>query len=99
MAASVYSDYYKGQNGVLNGVVEDDFNYTDPTYEKDKPTKMNNKKIDNYQKSLLEDKSKINAQTKQRKQQDYEANSSDEDLIALLKVTISLISSNTRINN
>lgn len=88
MAASVYSDYYKGQNGGPNGICQDDFDYTDRTYEKNKPSQLNNQKVETYQKSILEDKRKVGAEMKQSNHQDFEANnsSSDEDLIALLKV-------------
>ncbi|PON94559.1 Kinesin-like protein [Trema orientale] len=98
LAASVYSDYYKGQNGGPNSIGEDDYDYSDQTYEKDKPSPKNNGKVEIYQKSLLEDKRKIGAQMKQGNHQDFEAgnSSSDEDLIALLKEEEDLVTAHRR---
>lgn len=94
LAASVYSDYYNGERGGPNGLCEDDFDYTEQYYEEEKPSQMNSKKVDTYQKSLLEDKRKIGTQMKHRNQQDFEANNSnsDDDLVALLKVITFLTS-------
>ncbi|EXB37019.1 Kinesin-related protein 6 [Morus notabilis] len=98
LAASVYSDYYKGQRGGPNGLCEDDFDYTEQYYEEEKPSQMNSKKVDTYQKSLLEDKRKIGTQMKHRNQQDFEANNSnsDDDLVALLKEEEDLVTAHRR---
>lgn len=86
LSASVYSDYYKGQRGAQNGTGDDDFDYSEQTYEEE-PLRVNNKKVENYQKTRLEHK-KTDTQIKQKNQTEFEVNysGSDEDLIALLKV-------------
>ncbi|XP_062090767.1 kinesin-like protein KIN-13B [Humulus lupulus] len=97
-AASDYSDYYKGENGGSIGITEDDFDYTNQAYEKDKSSQLNYKKVERNQKSLLEHKRKIGAQVKQRNDQDFEASnsSSDEDLMALLKEEDDLVTAHRR---
>ncbi|XP_060669055.1 kinesin-like protein KIN-13B [Ziziphus jujuba] len=98
LTASVYSDYYKGQKGGQNGTDDDDFDHYEPTYEQGKPSWMNNRKVETYQKSLLEDKRKIDSQIKQKNQPDFEVNNSgtDEDLIALLKEEEDLVTAHRR---
>lgn len=95
LSASVYSDYYKCQKGGQNFTSDDDFDYSEQTLEREKPSWMNNRKVETYQTSLLEDKRKTDTQIKQKNQPDLEVNNSgtDEDLIALLKVTMLLTSS------
>ncbi|XP_042973222.1 kinesin-like protein KIN-13B isoform X1 [Carya illinoinensis] len=87
LPASVYSDYYKGQRGGQSDIAEDDFDYSEQTYEQEKPSRMNNKKLEAYQRSVLDDKRKIDTQVKWRDMADFEANNShaDDDLTALLK--------------
>lgn len=89
LAASIYSDAYKGQTGGTNGIYEDDCDYNEQFYEEEKPSQMSTKKVQTYQKSLLEDKRKIGTLTKPRNKQDFEVNNSnsDDDLVALLKVS------------
>ncbi|XP_041005730.1 kinesin-like protein KIN-13B isoform X3 [Juglans microcarpa x Juglans regia] len=87
LPASVYSDYYKGQRGGQSDIAEDDFDYSEQTCEQEKPSRMNNKKLEAYQRSVLDDKRKIDTQVKWRDMADFEANNShaDDDLTALLK--------------
>ncbi|KAG6723688.1 hypothetical protein I3842_03G220500 [Carya illinoinensis] len=87
LPASVYSDYYKGQRGGQSDIAEDDFDYSEQTYEQEKPSRMNNKKLEAYQRSVLDDKRKIDTQVKWRDMADFEANNSHaaDDLTALLK--------------
>lgn len=88
LPAGVYSDYYKGQRGGQNDMAEDDFDYSQQTYEQEKPPRVNNKKIETYHKSILEDKRKIDTPMKWRDMSNFEANNSGsvDDLNALLKV-------------
>jgi kinesin family protein 2/24 len=85
----VYSDYYKGQRGGQNDMTENYFDYSQQTYEHEKPPRVNNKKIETYHKSIFDDKRKIDTQMKWRDMSDFEANISgpDDDLNALIKVT------------
>lgn len=94
LPASVYSDYYKGQRGGQSDIAEDDFDNSEQTYEQEKPSRMNNKKLDGYQRSVLDDKRKIDTQVKWRDMADFEANNyhADDDLTALLKVSTFLVS-------
>lgn len=87
MAASVYSDLYKGQRDAQNGTGNEDFDYSEQTCEEEKPLRMNNKKVETYQKSRLEP-NKTDTYIKQKNRPEFEVNYSgtDEDLLALLKV-------------
>ncbi|GMN69791.1 hypothetical protein TIFTF001_038846 [Ficus carica] len=98
LAASIYSDAYKGQRGGTNGIYEDDCDYNEQFYEEEKPSQMSTKKVQTYQKSLLEDKRKIGTLTKPRNKQDFEANNSnsDDDLVALLKEEEDLVTAHRR---
>lgn len=88
LPASVYSDYHKGHRGGQSDMAEDDFDYSEHNYEQEKPSQTNNKKVETYQKSALEDKRKIDTQIKWRDMSGFAANNShsDDDLNALLKV-------------
>ncbi|KAF5482039.1 hypothetical protein F2P56_002639 [Juglans regia] len=98
LPASVYSDYYKGQRGGQSDIAEDDFDYSEQTYEQEKPSRMNNKKLEAYQRSVLDDKRKIDTQVKWRDMADFEANNShaDDDLTALLKEEEDLVTAHRR---
>lgn len=98
LAASIYSDAYKGQRGDTNGIYEDDCDYNEQFYEEEKPSQMSTKKVQTNQKSLLEDKRKIGTLTKPRNKQDFEANNSnsDDDLVALLKEEEDLVTAHRR---
>lgn len=88
LPAAVYLDYHKVHRGGQNNMDEDDFDYFEHNYDQEKPSRMNNKKVETYQKSTLEDKRKIDFQSKRRDMYDIAANNShsDDDLNALLKV-------------
>ncbi|KAG6723685.1 hypothetical protein I3842_03G220500 [Carya illinoinensis] len=98
LPASVYSDYYKGQRGGQSDIAEDDFDYSEQTYEQEKPSRMNNKKLEAYQRSVLDDKRKIDTQVKWRDMADFEANNSHaaDDLTALLKEEEDLVTAHRR---
>ncbi|XP_041005731.1 kinesin-like protein KIN-13B isoform X4 [Juglans microcarpa x Juglans regia] len=98
LPASVYSDYYKGQRGGQSDIAEDDFDYSEQTCEQEKPSRMNNKKLEAYQRSVLDDKRKIDTQVKWRDMADFEANNShaDDDLTALLKEEEDLVTAHRR---
>ncbi|KAG2718480.1 hypothetical protein I3843_03G215100 [Carya illinoinensis] len=98
LPASVYSDYYKGHRGGQSDIAEDDFDYSEQTYEQEKPSRMNNKKLEAYQRSVLDDKRKIDTQVKWRDMADFEANNShaDDGLTALLKEEEDLVTAHRR---
>lgn len=89
LPVSVYSDYYKSQKGGQNGIDEDGFDYAEETYEQEKPSWLNNnKKVETYQISALEDRWRTDALMKHRDVPVFQANNShsDDELNALLKV-------------
>ncbi|KAK9269203.1 hypothetical protein L1049_000972 [Liquidambar formosana] len=100
LAASVFSDYYKGQRGGQGDITEHDFDYTEETYERERPLWMKNTKVETYQNSALEDDKmrKPDTQMKGRDLPDLKANNSqaDDDLIALLKEEEDLVSAHRR---
>ena len=85
--AAPYSDYYKGQRGGLNGMTEDDFDYSE-TYEQQKMSQKVNRKGQTYQMPSLEEKQKTDALTKRVDPSTFDDKNShsDDDLNALLKV-------------
>ncbi|XP_062149081.1 kinesin-like protein KIN-13B [Alnus glutinosa] len=99
LPAGVYSDYYKGQRDGQNDMAEDDFDYSQQTYEQEKPPRVNNKKIETYHKSILEDKRKIDTPMKWRDMSNFEANNSGsvDDLNALLKEEEDLVTAHRRL--
>ncbi|KAK4604193.1 hypothetical protein RGQ29_012625 [Quercus rubra] len=98
LPAAVYLDYHKGHRGGQNDMDEDDFDYSEHNYDQEKPSRMNNKKVETYQKSTLEDKRKIDFQIKRRDMSDIAANNShsDDDLNALLKEEANLVTAHRR---
>lgn len=88
LPATMHSDYYKRQRGGQNESLEDDFVYSDETYEQEKPSRVNNKRMETYPRSVSEDMRRTDNQIKQRDMSDFEAvnSHSDDDLNALLKV-------------
>uniref|UniRef100_A0A2N9FXI5 Kinesin-like protein n=1 Tax=Fagus sylvatica TaxID=28930 RepID=A0A2N9FXI5_FAGSY len=98
LPASVYSDYHKGHRGGQSDMAEDDFDYSEHNYEQEKPSRTNNKKVETYQKSALEDKRKIDTQIKWRDMSGFAANNShsDDDLNALLKEEENLVTAHRR---
>lgn len=88
LPATVHSDYYKRQRGGQNESLEDDFVYSDETYEQEKPSRVNSKRMETYPRSVSEDMRRSDNQIKQRDMSDFEAvnSHSDDDLNALLKV-------------
>ncbi|KAF9662518.1 hypothetical protein SADUNF_Sadunf18G0061600 [Salix dunnii] len=67
LPASVHTDYYKVQSGGQSVITANDCNHTEESYEHEKPSWMNNnKKVDTFQKSTLEDKRRADALMKQR---------------------------------
>ncbi|EOY30806.1 ATP binding microtubule motor family protein isoform 2 [Theobroma cacao] len=82
-----YSDYNKGQRGGLNGLTEDDFDYTEETYEQQKMLRKMNRKAQTYQMPALEEKWKTDALTKLVDPSTFDDNHShsDDDLNTLLK--------------
>lgn len=97
LPAGVYSDYYRGHRGGHNELVEDDFDYSQRTYEHEKPPRASNK-VETYRKSILEDEGKINTQIKWRDMSNSEANNSnsDNDLNALLKEEEDLVTAHRK---
>lgn len=88
LPASVYSDCYKGQIGGQSTIGEDDFDFSEQTHEKEKPSWVSSKKVETYQTSALEEKRKTGSQVKWRDLPDSEGinSNSDDDLIAILQV-------------
>ena len=81
-----YSDYYKGQRGGLNGTAEEDFDYSEETFEQQKMLRKINRKAQTYQMPSLE-KQKTDTLTKHVDPSTFDDKSnSDDDLNALLKV-------------
>ncbi|KAM5547735.1 kinesin-like protein KIN-13B [Rosa sericea] len=98
LPASVYSDSYKDQIGGQSTIGEDDFDYSDQTYEKERPSRPNSKKVQSYQTSAVEEKRKTGSQVKWRDQPDSEAinSNSDDDLIAVLQEEDDLVTAHRR---
>ncbi|XP_061993447.1 kinesin-like protein KIN-13B isoform X2 [Rosa rugosa] len=98
LPASVYSDSYRDQIGGQSTIGEDDFDYSDQTYEKERPSRPNSKKVQSYQTSAVEEKRKTGSQVKWRDQPDSEAinSNSDDDLIAVLQEEDDLVTAHRR---
>ncbi|KAK9947702.1 hypothetical protein M0R45_003315 [Rubus argutus] len=98
LPASVYSDYYKGQIGGQSIIGEDDFDFPEQTYEKEKPSWVNSGKVETYQTSALEEKRKTGSQVKWRDLRDSEGinSNSDDDLIAVLQEEDDLVTAHRR---
>ncbi|KAB1200599.1 Kinesin-13A [Morella rubra] len=98
LPATVHSDYYKRQRGGQNESLEDDFVYSDETYEQEKPSRVNNKRMETYPRSVSEDMRRTDNQIKQRDMSDFEAvnSHSDDDLNALLKEEEDLVTAHRR---
>ncbi|XWS26858.1 hypothetical protein CRYUN_Cryun26dG0066600 [Craigia yunnanensis] len=93
-----YSDYYKGQRGGLNGMAEDDFDYSEETYEQQKMLQKVNRKEQTYQMPYLEEKQKTDALTKRVDPSTFDDKNShsDDDLNALWKEEEDLVSAHRR---
>ncbi|GKV11769.1 hypothetical protein SLEP1_g22991 [Rubroshorea leprosula] len=98
LAANVYSDYYKGQKGGLNGLAENDVNYSQDTIDQEKTSLKS--KVQNCPMSSLEEwrKSETLAKWVNRPAPASEDNHShsDDDLNALLKEEEDLVSAHRR---
>ncbi|KAJ6372258.1 hypothetical protein OIU76_026692 [Salix suchowensis] len=95
LPASVHTDYYKVQSGGQSVIIANDCNYTEESYEIEKPSWMNNnKKVDTFQKSALEDKRRTDSLMKQRDVLAVQAinSHSDDELNVLLKEEEDLVS-------
>ncbi|KAL9443548.1 hypothetical protein AB3S75_016835 [Citrus x aurantiifolia] len=93
-----YPEYYKGQRGGQYDVTEDDYDYSEETYEQEKTSWTNDAKLETYQMSASEDMRKIDAVKKRRDLSSFEANDShsDDDLNALLKEEEDLVSAHRK---
>ncbi|XVF88531.1 hypothetical protein PTKIN_Ptkin19aG0057900 [Pterospermum kingtungense] len=93
-----YSDYYKGQRGGPNDMVEDDFDYSEETYGQQKMWKINNKKAQTYQMPSLEEEQKTDALTKRADPSTFDNKNShsDDDLNVLLKEEEDLVSAHRK---
>jgi kinesin family protein 2/24 len=90
LSASVQTDFYKVQSVGQSGIIANDCNYTEESYEHEKPSWMNNnKKVDTFQKSALEDRRRTDTLMKQRDVLAVQANNShsDDELNVLLKAS------------
>ncbi|XP_011043462.1 PREDICTED: kinesin-13A-like [Populus euphratica] len=99
LSASVQTDYYKVQSGGQSGIIANDCNYTEESCEHEKPSWMNNnKKVDTFQKSALEDRRRNDALMKQRDVLAVQANNShsDDELNVLLKEEEDLVSAHRK---
>ncbi|XWS72015.1 hypothetical protein CRYUN_Cryun02cG0004500 [Craigia yunnanensis] len=92
-----YSDYFKDQRAGLNGMAEDDFDYSEETYEQQKMLQKINRKAQTYQMPSLE-KRKTDVLTKRVDPSTFDDNNShsDDDLSALLKEEEDLVSAHRR---
>ncbi|PSS15600.1 Kinesin-like protein [Actinidia chinensis var. chinensis] len=61
LPSSVFSDTYRGRRGGSD-IIEDDFDYSETTYEQDKPSSMMNKTVEKYQSHADDD---LNALSKE----------------------------------
>ncbi|OMO92058.1 hypothetical protein CCACVL1_06928 [Corchorus capsularis] len=91
-----YSDYYKGQRGGLNDT-EEDFDYSEETYEQQRMLRKINKKGQTNQMPAME-KRKTDALTKRVGSSTFDDNlsNSDDDLNALLKEEEDLVSAHRK---
>ncbi|XP_052304988.1 kinesin-like protein KIN-13B [Populus trichocarpa] len=99
LSASVQTDYYKVQSVGQSGIIANDCNYTEESYEHEKPSWMNNnKKVDTFQKSALEDRRRTDTLMKQRDVLAVQANNShsDDELNVLLKAKEDLVSAHRK---
>eukprot|EP00257_Ricinus_communis_P024850 XP_025012264.1 kinesin-like protein KIN-13B isoform X1 [Ricinus communis] len=92
-----YLDYHKRQIGGQIGIADDDSDYTHDDYEQEKPSGINNKKLETYKVSGFEDKQTA-AQAKWREVPDVKLNNShsDDDLNVLLKEEEDLVSAHRK---
>ncbi|KAL6974395.1 Kinesin-like protein KIN-13B [Sarracenia purpurea var. burkii] len=99
LAASVNVDTYGGQRGG-GDITKDDFDYSEPTYEQEKPSLMMDRKVENYQAFTLDDRLKKNGML--TKQRDLAAamktdnSCADDDLNILLKEEEDLVIAHRR---
>ncbi|KAJ6731445.1 KINESIN-LIKE PROTEIN [Salix purpurea] len=99
LPASVHTDYYKVQSGGQSVIIANDCNYTEESYELEKPSWMNNNKnVDTFQKSALEDKRRTDSLMKQRDVLAVQAinSHSDDELNVLLKEEEDLVSAHRK---
>ncbi|KAJ6673671.1 KINESIN-LIKE PROTEIN [Salix viminalis] len=99
LPASVHTDYYKVQGGGQSVIIANDCNYAEESYELEKPSWMNNnKKVDTFQKSALEDKRRTDSLMKQRDVLAVQAinSHSDDELNVLLKEEEDLVSAHRK---
>ncbi|KAK6944980.1 Kinesin motor domain [Dillenia turbinata] len=97
--ASLYMDNYKVQTGGRRNVIEDEIDYSGSTYEQDKLSWDNNKRVEVHQKPSMEETlKKTNTRAKWKDPQDLETynSHSDEDLNVLLKEEEDLVTAHRK---